>query len=204
MILEPRKARLILAGRATQHRRQTPITARAGTDIPIRPGHDRPMIGRARIEHIEDQRLGDITYHDARAEGHRTTDDFRADWVARHDQRWIADRDLDDEALVDRFHARWADTIVSVITLRPVADQPRFLASQYDILHGHTNEGEFTTQRGKAIDDLEVVDDQTMDRYARQAESFGVAQREAAQAVLADKQQAKRNERLAMFKQRDA
>lgn len=208
MIVPPAKARMLLNGKATQHRRLMPLAAKVGQDIPIRPAPNRPMVGRARIVSIQDERLGDITYHQARAEGHRTTNDFKADWVAKNDQRWIAGRDLDEDALLKRFNRRWADTRVYAITLQPVADQPLYLASQYDILHGHTNTGEYTTQRGKAIDDLEVCDPAVVDRYAQRAAPFGEAQRAqarqglnaAARGGLSDAYQAKRNQRLAMFK----
>lgn len=200
LILPAAKARQILRGSATQHRRQAHIAARVGQDIPLRPGAGKPMLGRARIERIVEQRLGDITYHEARAEGHRTTDDFKADWVVRHDTKWIGDRDLDEDALLERFASRWSDTMVSVITLRPVADEPRYLASQLDVLTGHTDDGEYTTRRGRAIDDLEVVDERTMERYAAHARPYGEQQRAAAQAQLQGRQQTRRNARLAMFK----
>jgi hypothetical protein len=176
LIVPPRKARLIMRG-DTQHRRLTRLTTKVGHDIPITPGTGKAPLGRARIVAAWEQRLGDISYTEARAEGHRTTDDFKAQWVADNDKPWIADRDLDDEALIARFNQRWANTMVQVLELHPVADEPRYLASQADILNGRTTDGEYVLARGRAIDDLEVVDDATTDRYARAAESASLEQR---------------------------
>jgi hypothetical protein len=202
LIVPPRKARLIMRG-DTQHRRLTPLAAKVGHDIPITPGQGKAPLGRARIVAAMEQRLGDISYQEARAEGHRTTDDFKAQWVADNDRGWIGTNDLDDAALIARFDRRWANTIVQVLELHPVADEPRYLASQADILNGRTNDGEYVLARGRAIDDLEVIDDATADRYAKAAGIVAEGQRmernQADQDAYRQHRHRKRNARLAIF-----
>lgn len=202
MIVAPRKARLIMRG-DTQHRRLTPLATSVGHDIPITPGTGKAPLGRARIVAAWEQRLGDVTYAEARAEGHRTTDDFKAQWVADNDRAWISDHDLDDDALIARFDKRWADAMVQVLELHPVADEPRYLASQADILNGRTNDGEYVLARGRAIDDLEVVDDATTDRYAKAAgviaEGLRLERNQADQDAYRQHRHRKRNTRLGMF-----
>lgn len=182
MIVTPRKARLIMRGQ-TQHRRTHPRTTKPGTDIPITPGQGKPPLGRARILSIRHQLLGDITYDEARAEGHRTTLDFKADWVCRHDRAWIGDEDLDDEALVARFNQRWATVICEVLELTPVADEPRFLASQRDILTGRCDSMEYTTQRGRAIDELECIPAADQERMSARAYEASETLRQTARAT---------------------
>lgn len=200
MIVTPRKARLIMRGQ-TQHRRTHPRTTKPGTDIPITPGQGKPSLGRARIVSIRHQVLGDITYDEARAEGHRTTHDFKADWVCRHDRVWIGDKDLDDDALLARFAQRWANVVCEVLELSPVADEPRYLASQRDILTGRCDSMEYTTQRGRAIDDLECIPEADQARMSIRAYEASEAQREAFRAQATDTRQRYRNKRLAMLRQ---
>lgn len=190
----------------TQHRRLKPLTTNVGHEIPITPGTGKAPLGRARIVAAWEQRLGDIAYAEARAEGHRTTDDFKAQWVAENDRTWVLApraRIVDEEGLIARFNKRWANTIVQVLQLHPVADEPRYLASQADILNGRTNDGEYVLARGRAIDDLEVVDDATTDRYAKAAgviaEGLRLERNQADQDAYRQHRQRKRSARLGMF-----
>lgn len=87
MIVEPKTARLISNGRRTQ------LRFKADTDRPrYRPGMTygvKTKRGRSPICHVEIiqadlQELHAITYQDARAEGHKSRDEFFAWWTERH------------------------------------------------------------------------------------------------------------------------
>lgn len=87
MIVEPKVARLIANGRRTQ------LRFKAETDQPrFRPGMTygvKTKRGRSPICHVEIiqadlQELEHLTYQDARAEGHKSRDEFFAWWQERH------------------------------------------------------------------------------------------------------------------------
>jgi hypothetical protein len=115
-------AKLVLAGKKTQTRR---LSCRyvAGRKYAIQPGRGRKAIGELTVVRVdEDMRLGDLTLRDARREGFRTTDEFRAYWTQLH----------------GRFDP---ETRVYVVTFLEGdhRDDPRFLrgsAPQAPICHG--------------------------------------------------------------------
>jgi hypothetical protein len=125
------------------------------------------------VRDSEHQLLADLVFADALAEGHRTTDEFKAWWVRTHDAHWVlrsetgteqdgAPDPLTAEQLADRFEQRWADRPVWAI--RFVLDreqQPRYLASE-----GAGDERNYTANPGRAIDEPAAVDDSTLERFA--------------------------------------
>lgn len=200
MIVDPKTARAIAAGRVTQYRH-------AGTAL--KTGHDYPVQVRGKAAACRIHVLsgivlpaGAVTFDDARREGYRTTTELKAAFVRRVDQRWVAKQPegIEDHALAARFDTRHARTLVQIIVFSVVVDEPRFLASQFDILHGYTDRGEYTARRGKAVDDLEVVPDSVVEGYAKAAEAGAVEQRDRFRNQHAAKRQAKRNQRLEMFR----
>jgi hypothetical protein len=213
VIVTPKHARAIETGRKTQAR-QPILGARCrykpGHDYSIQPGRGKPSVCRIQIVNILEQQLGDITHKDARAEGHRDIVAFKGHWVRAHDRAWVdrqetsvdaagvidVDRYLSDLDLRPRFEARHAHRLVHVITFKLLTDSPLFLASQRDILTGRAaDSGEYTTRRDRAIDDLEVIDTATMQRYAALAEADSLTRRIGLQRDLAAAQAARKAER---------
>ena len=179
MIVPHKTAKAISEGRVRQYRHTGEKLLKVGNDYPVQT-KGRPAL--CRIHVIEGVVLpaGTVTFSDARREGCRTTSELKAAFVRRIEPRWVDKQptDVDDSVLAARFDHRHAATLVQIIVFSLVVDEPRYLASQYKILHGHTDRGEYTARRGMAIDDLEVVDDATQERYAKAAEPFGLEQRD--------------------------
>ncbi len=220
MIFTAQHARAVLDNRKTQTRRLVKAGKRCryseGHDYAVQPGRGKPAIGRIKILDVREEHVGDITYKDARAEGHRTTDAFKAAWVRIHDANWIerqevttdehgtidGDRWMTDTDLLPRFDARHAHKLVHVITFTAVQDNPLFLATQHDILHGRTDTGEYTTRRDRAIDDLEVIP--PTNGEVERARLEGERQRESfkrdLEAERARRRHEERNARLALFR----
>jgi hypothetical protein len=201
LIVSTQTAKAISQGRVTQHRHPgAPL--KTGHDYPVQPGQGKPALCRIHVLTVLQMPAGHVTFHDARREGYKTTLDLKAAFIRRHDARWVLAQaeDPDEKACVERFDAVHANRLVQVITFKLVVDEPRFLASQYKILHGHTDRGEYTARRGQAIDELEVVDEQTVERFAKAAELFGLEQRDRFRNQHAERRQRKRNARLEMFR----
>ena len=159
MIFTPQLARAVADGRKTQTRRTVkadkPCRYKEGHDYAVQPGRGKPAICRLNVLEVREEPLGDITHRDAKAEGFRNTAAFKAYWVRLHDREWAEEHEEESEA-VDRFNARHAHRLVHVIRFE-LADVPRYLASQLDVLTGHTDDGEYTTNRARSIDQLEVI-----------------------------------------------
>jgi hypothetical protein len=172
-------ANAILLGTAVQYR-HAGAPLKAGREYPVYQARHQPALCRVAILTSTVQPAGPISLRDARREGHRSVTAAKSDWVRRHDAKWIAAQlgKPDEPTLAARFDQRHAQRIIQLVTLSVVRDEPRFLASQFDILHGKTSRGEYTTQRGKAIDELEVVPDAVAEQYAKAAEAQGVEQRD--------------------------
>lgn len=184
MIFKPQLARAVAAGRKTATRR--PVKGdqacryRIGHDYSIQPGRTKPGICRVKILDVQHQRAGDLTLADARAEGFRTTADFKAYWTRLYDSAWIDRHKVDLADALDlgvvsfilckRFDEQHADTPVWAITFEVQRDEPHYLASQLDILTGRSDAGEYTTNRSRAIDEAEVIDKPTQERYTRAAQ----------------------------------
>lgn len=95
MIFAPEMVRLIAAGRKTQTRRpvqgdEPKSRYRISKTYAVQPGRGRPASLRIAITDVRRGLAGDVTLEDARAEGFRTTDDFRAHWATLYDRAWLA------------------------------------------------------------------------------------------------------------------
>lgn len=132
MILSRPLIRAVQRGTKTQRCQARQPALKPGKSVAVRP-KDAPGDGtRIRILNVEPLLLGDISFEDARAEGYRTTDDFKEAWVRENDKAWVAaweetdPTDQDAHELRGRFICRWADRTVWAIrfeldpTLTPV------------------------------------------------------------------------------------
>lgn len=144
MIFGARMRGQILAGKKTQTRRVVrspelkrrangtayttrPFQPAVGMSVAVQPGRGKEAVFRIHVTGVRSERLGDITFEDARAEGFRSRDEFREHWVRLHDAAWAGAH----EDLLARFDERHADAIVWVIEF--VCDreeQPRLLAAR--------------------------------------------------------------------------
>lgn len=148
-----------------------PVTHKAsvykiGHDYSVQPA-GRESIARIKVLDLRQERLGQITHQDAKAEGYRNVALFKVAWIAQHAWRpeWDEDTPTDEELLA-LFEHRFAHKLVTVITFELTHDTPRFLAQP------GPNQGDYTEQRHRAIDDLEVIDIATQARYSKTAEAF--------------------------------
>lgn len=130
-------ARKIAAGRKTTiirpARGDNPPRLMVGEIYPVtitdatRPLCDVEVLGR------ELTTAGTIGFDDARADGHRTTNEWRIEWVRRHDRAWVQGLEaqrgdiLTDEEHLERFADRHAGRNVWIVRLR-LGDVPRLLA----------------------------------------------------------------------------
>jgi hypothetical protein len=201
LIVPYKTAKAISEGRVIQYRHTGERLLKVGHDYPVQV-KSRPALCRIHVLSGIVLPAGAVTFSDARREGYKTTTELKAAFVRRQEPRWVEKQpeDVDDSVLAARFDLRHAATLVQIIVFSLVVDEPRYLASQYKILHGHTDRGEYTARRGMAIDELEVVDDATQDRYAKAAEPFGLEQRDRFRNQQQAQRQAKRNQRLEMFR----
>lgn len=177
MIVTKRTARAIIASRVTQTR----MPRVAGRACPLKVGHDYPLqvrrgrrlIGDTRIEilAVGPELAGDLTLVEAKAEGFRTTNEWRMAWVRRHDggyrgQRqindWLWETGLVDDLLLDRFEQRHAGIPVWAVAFKPT-EPKRYLARPT------RTSGDYVTHPGRAIDPVECIDAATQDRYAEVA-----------------------------------
>ena len=114
MWFKPDAAKLIKAGRKTQERRPAhtnpPIV---GKRVGIKTSREKPVDTYITITDLRLERLGDLTFKDARKEGFRTTQDFREHWIEEHGEHD-------------------ADQLVHVISfeLGDLTDTPRLLAKR--------------------------------------------------------------------------
>lgn len=205
MIFPPRLVHAVIVGRKTQARRPMRGSAtcrfKVGRDYAVQAGAGRPVACYITVRSVERQRLDDIGYRDARAEGHRTTDEFRLQWVRTYDARWIKRELIDlvaayddtcsivDWILLRRYEQRHADTPVFVITFDVQHDASRFMATQHDILGGAE---QYTPIRARAIDGAEAVPKSWLDREAARARHAGEQQRAAFRRAL-EEERARRN-----------
>lgn len=218
MIFTGDQAHEILKGRQTQTRRLATATRcpyRVSFDYPVQvrrsiEGAMRSVsVGRIKILTRDQHRAGEITFLDARAEGYRTTDDWKVAWVRRLEGRWIK-RELidrvevyDDDVsivkwiLLERFEQHHARRLVWALGFEPVGDVPRFMARAPVAFKS----GDYTGTAALAIDKEECVDEATQERYARAKQEEGVRMRASFKADLererAERRSRKRGERIA-------
>lgn len=191
MIVTPAQASAIHTGRKTRHTRPLHTTAlKPGHDYPVNPGKGKPASCRLRVLSAAVERLGNLTYKDAVAEGFKTTGAFKVAWIRAHDYAWIK-RELVDLAavfddhcscvdwmLVKRFDTHWADQLAHVITFERVVDEPRFMADQR-----RANAGQYVRSPSRSIDSTaECVDEAFQARITAHAAKRGAEMRARARA----------------------
>jgi hypothetical protein len=131
----------------------------------------------ATITAVRREWLGAIDFAGAKAEGHRTTDDFKIAWTRDHDGREVkrgeawALRELGEDglrvALLARFVRHHAAREVWVVTFRLSEGRDRFLAAG-----SAGDERGYVTSPGMALDpDASVVDEFTQAAFAKKAEA---------------------------------
>lgn len=210
MIFRPQLAKLAARGAKTQTRRPVthkPCRYKIGHDYAVQPGRGKVAIARLKVLELREERVGQITHQDAKAEGFRNAAAFKAYWVSLYDAKWIkeceANRDgepLAEFDLCERFNAKHAHKLVTVITFELVQDAPRFLAvpGQGDVTP--LGNADYTRQRHRAVDDLEVIDEATQARYSKAVESFCIGRQLANVKREAEERARRRNERVSMFR----
>lgn len=227
MIFRPELARLVRQGRKTQTRRPTrsgePCRYRQGKDYAVQPGRGQSATCRIMVDEVRQERLGDIAFADARAEGFTTTEDFKAAWVAIHDRAWLEhetamldEAENDDGVVLDRdvwlarrsldmFAERHAHRDVWVIRFRLHAEEElRLLALRSDEL--------YVTNSAQALPgEPEAVDEDTQKRITanagtvqRQWGSIEQARRDRDRALLSREDQLVRLRRAARLRSVDA
>src|ERR671921_499190 len=114
------------------------------------------------------QRLSDVTRRDALAEGFtgaRALQNWRLDWVRRHDRWWRGRQTASDAEILARWQDRHADRECWVLTVALV-EAPRLLAPQRDILTEVARRG-LAQQLGRALaDGDEYTTGKTIDYHA--------------------------------------
>ena len=140
---------------------------------------------------------GPISFADVRASGYRTTVEYKAAWVQRHDHDWVeatverrageVSDGLTDVELAERFDARWADGDVYVLHIEVDRTGERYLAAdpaamETDYVHSPTR-----AMAGEPA----AVDDRTLAEFTKAArEKPIVSQMEVWQERRAELEQA--------------
>lgn len=209
MIFTKRQAGAIARGQHTRTcvpGKACPVKLNYDYPVQYRDGRKLPTMGRIKIVSRAQQLAGDITFAEARAEGHRTTAQWKAEWVRRHDAVWLAREKVDLVAaydddvsivewiLLQRFEQRHATTPVWTLAIELVVEIPRFLANQRIKA---TDDGQYTTNTARAIDPVECIDKATQERYARAKHEEGERQRASFRRDLEAERQRRRNLRVA-------
>lgn len=153
----------------------------------------RPAV-HATITSVRREWLGSITFADARACGHRTTDDFKVAWVREHErvvgEAWalhvLGEAGVRAE-LVARFTRHHAAREVWVVDFHLSGGRDQFLAAG-------SRGGDYTTTPARALDpDAPCVDALTVARYAKAAEARAEAQRASFRVDLERERRARKN-----------
>lgn len=157
MIFAAEMVRLIAAGKKTATRRlvkgdEPKGRYRAGKSYAVQPGRGKPSSFRILVTDVRQEPVGDLTLADARAEGFRTSDEFKLYWIRLHDKAWANPKvdcpecmgigcwdcddtgkvvkPRDDVELLARFEDRHAHRLVWVIMFEvDRTDRPRYLAA---------------------------------------------------------------------------
>lgn len=193
IVLPPGQAHQVLTGRKTMHRLPVteprtiqrtrkigqehrkygpayttrPYTPAAGDILEVQGGETNCRI---HLVDIRRELLGDITFTDARLEGHRAADAvaaFKAAWVQARDAAWLQRQELglDAEVLVGRFDARHAGLLVWALTFEvDTSHRPRLLvpeAGTLNVNRHHEELGYTETVSDAMRDEPEAVDEAT-------------------------------------------
>lgn len=165
----------VLRGEKTQTRR---LVQSADLATKYRPGmrravqKGRGIHGEAHIllTDIRQEQLGRITFVDARAEGFKTTTDFKAYWIGLHDAKWLERlRDEVDDpmtcevAIVARFAMRWSPKTVWVLSFElDRTERPRLLADR-------NAKTDYVDAPARALDhEPEAIDAATQGRFSKE------------------------------------
>lgn len=208
MNLPAKTAKAIATGRATQVRvlpGEPRLVKRKNADRRDRTATYwvqpwRPSVGgevsldgyRVAITAKTRAEAGDLTYEDAKAEGHGSIDNAKVAWVRDHDEPWLEHHKvrLADALgpgvvraiMLARFEERWTDEPVWVVVVRPVPARPQFMAR----VTGKTSSASMSIDP-----DAEVPCDEWVNRYAKTAEAFCIgrqlARKREAEAQRADR-----------------
>jgi hypothetical protein len=179
LILTPQQARTVMRGAKTQYRlpaRRDEDRCRfqVGKSYAVQPGRGRAARGRVLVTAVRLGLAGDVTFEDARAEGFRTRDEWRAAWVRLHDRAWLEQRcaysaegelvaEPGDDALLERFAEWWADRRVWALTFRvDTSHVPR-------MMHRQSERGYTSNPRDAVPDEPEAVDAATQARITDEA-----------------------------------
>lgn len=194
MIFQADTARLIVRGRKRVAR--LPVRwgegrcwVRPGRSYAVQPGVGRSAIGRIFVTDVERDRLGNISFDDARAEGFRTTNEFKLSWVQHHDRLWVRQQEammaeaskINDrlgvsasdevqEVLAEqslfRFGERHADRDVWVIRFElDRSHRPRLLAPASRGERDGDEHGYTDNPRRALRDEPEAIDRQSLEQY---------------------------------------
>lgn len=91
----------VLSGEKTQTRRLRPPRVAVGRSYAVQPGRGKKSVGRIIVTDLWQQRLGDISDDDARAEGYWNREEFFDSWRRIHHafdpsaQVWVVEFRLD-------------------------------------------------------------------------------------------------------------
>ncbi len=169
MILTPTEVRRVVSGRKTMARIPVayPDGIRQACPFPIgsshavQPAAGEPSHAQVAVTEVRSELLGAIGFDDARAEGHRTTGEFKQAWVRRHDGAWLHREKVDLAApsgddvvpriLTERFEQRWATTEVWVVRFWLDEERPRFLARPT------RTSGDYVTNHLRSIDQDDII-----------------------------------------------
>jgi hypothetical protein len=159
-------------------------------------GHEVTVHGyRIAITAKARRTAGDLTYEDAKAEGHGNIDNAKRAWVREHDAVWIDRHKVNlaaalgpgvvDAILLERFERRWTDEPAWIVGVAPTAARPLFMARVSGA----------TSSRSMSIDpDAEMPGKEWLDKYAKDALGFCIG-RQLERAREAKEQRA-RNEAI--------
>lgn len=75
---------LVLSGRKTQTRRLRRPRVVVGRSYAVQPGRGKRSLGRIIVASVWQERLGDLSLEDARAEGYRSREEFFEVWRRIH------------------------------------------------------------------------------------------------------------------------
>jgi hypothetical protein len=197
LIFKPELVRLILSKRKTMTRRRVEpgeevCRYKAGKSYSLQRSFtvgERARGARGWAETLEDrirvvdrphqERAGDISLLDARAEGFRTTAEFKAYWVRLYDKAWLKRMEaegcvLDESLLVERFESAHADKLVWVVRFE--------LVEAVRLLHRDSSRG-YTANSAMAFPGVgEAVDEKTLEGFRERGEQNLAAHRARAEA----------------------
>jgi hypothetical protein len=141
-----------------------------GHSYAVQPGRTKRAIGRLLVTSVSHERVGEIDFTGARAEGFRTTDQFKAYWARLYEPTVMHNVDEqsdegifceppDDEFLVELFDQRHANTLVWVITFQlDTSHHPRLLVPAAGD-ERDADELRYTEDPGRALrDEPEAID----------------------------------------------